>query len=105
MLLLAGNGKGFCGGYDLVESAEGQGRRQTTPAGPPPAGSPLDPAVMVANHDPAATWDPMVDYAMMSRNVRALHVAVSLQQAGRLQGPRLLRGRRAPTWRCARTCW
>jgi enoyl-CoA hydratase len=25
---------------------------------------------MVANHDPARTWDPMVDYAMMSRNVR-----------------------------------
>ena len=26
VLLLAGNGKGFCGGYDLVESAEGAGR-------------------------------------------------------------------------------
>ena len=26
VILLAGNGKGFCGGYDLVESAEGQGR-------------------------------------------------------------------------------
>ena len=26
---------------------------------------------MTANHDPAGTWDPMVDYAMMSRNVRA----------------------------------
>jgi enoyl-CoA hydratase len=25
---------------------------------------------MAANHDPARTWDPMVDYAMMSRNVR-----------------------------------
>src|SRR6202035_4155679 len=24
-ILLAGKGKGFCGGYDLVESAEGQG--------------------------------------------------------------------------------
>ena len=24
-----------------------------------------------SNHDPAGTWDPMVDYAMMSRNVRA----------------------------------
>ena len=35
-----------------------------------PAGSPLDPAVIAANHDPARTWDPMVDYAMMSRNVR-----------------------------------
>src|SRR6202035_1670136 len=26
VILLSGNGKGFCGGYDLVESAEGQGR-------------------------------------------------------------------------------
>ena len=25
VLLLSGAGKGFCGGYDLVESAEGQG--------------------------------------------------------------------------------
>jgi enoyl-CoA hydratase len=31
----------------------------------------LDPEVMAANHDPSAVWDPMVDYAMMSRNVRA----------------------------------
>jgi enoyl-CoA hydratase len=35
----------------------------------PPAGSPLDPRVLAANHDPGATWDPMIDYAMMSRNV------------------------------------
>jgi enoyl-CoA hydratase len=27
--------------------------------------------VMAANHDPSGTWDPMVDHAMMSRNVRA----------------------------------
>jgi enoyl-CoA hydratase len=26
---------------------------------------------MMANHDPSGTWDPMIDYAMMSRNVRA----------------------------------
>jgi enoyl-CoA hydratase len=26
---------------------------------------------MASNHDPAGTWDEMVDYAMMSRNVRA----------------------------------
>src|ERR1019366_8094282 len=37
----------------------------------PPAGSPLDPAVIAANHDPRGVWDPTVDYAMMSRNVRA----------------------------------
>ena len=36
-----------------------------------PAGSPLDPMVQAANHDPSKTWDPMVDYAGMSRNVRA----------------------------------
>src|SRR6266404_983200 len=35
-----------------------------------PVGSPLDPAVVAANHDPSSTWDPMVDYAMMSRNVQ-----------------------------------
>ncbi len=70
VMLLSGNGKGFCGGYDLVESAEGQGRMGGEGETPAP-GSPLDPSVMAANHDPAGTWDPMVDYAMMSRNVRA----------------------------------
>jgi enoyl-CoA hydratase len=48
VLLLSGNGKGFCGGYDLVWSAEGQ----------------------LPNHDPSEPWDPMVDYSGMSRNVR-----------------------------------
>ena len=70
VVLLAGNGKGFCGGYDLVESAEGQGRTGHD-GEQAPAGSPLDPLVMAANHDPAGTWDPIVDYGMMSRNVRA----------------------------------
>jgi enoyl-CoA hydratase len=70
VLLLAGNGKGFCGGYDLVASAEGMGDGQFGDAVAPP-GSPLDPMVLAANHNPAGTWDPMVDYAMMSRNVRA----------------------------------
>ena len=78
VLLLSGRGKGFCGGYDLVESAEGQGRLGGSEAQgclggleAPSPGSPLDPEVMAANHDPSAVWDPMVDYAMMSRNVRA----------------------------------
>lgn len=70
VVLLAGNGKGFCGGYDLVAAAEemlegGYGSEDA------PSGSPLDPAVQAANHDPSRTWDPMVDYAGMSRNVRA----------------------------------
>jgi enoyl-CoA hydratase len=68
VILLSGSGRGFCGGYDLVESAEGQAGADE-PTGPP--GSPLDPAVMMANHDPSGTWDPTVDHAMMSRNVRA----------------------------------
>jgi enoyl-CoA hydratase len=70
-LLLSGRGKGFCGGYDLVESAEGQGALGPDPAGAAPPGSPLDPLVMMRNHNPADVWDPMVDYSMMSRNVRA----------------------------------
>jgi enoyl-CoA hydratase len=75
VLALSGNGTGFCGGYDLVESAEGMGTGDRALGaevdrvhGSP--GSPLDPAVIAANHDPGGTWDPMVDYAMMSRNVR-----------------------------------
>jgi enoyl-CoA hydratase len=65
VIALAGNGKGFCGGYDLA-AAEGLA---TQPA-PGPPGSPLDPAVQAHNHDPHATWDPVIDYQMMSRNVR-----------------------------------
>src|SRR3954449_3002303 len=48
VIALAGEGKGFCGGYDLVEYAEHQ----------------------PANHDPSQPWDPMLDYQFMSRNVR-----------------------------------
>src|SRR2546423_10053371 len=67
VIALAGNGKGFCGGYDLVSSAEGG---MGDESGDAPPGSPLDPAVQARNHDPRETWDPMVDHAMMSRNVR-----------------------------------
>jgi enoyl-CoA hydratase len=67
-IALTGNGSGFCGGYDLVASAErmqeGFGREEA------PEGSPLDPAVQAANHDPESVWDPVVDFQMMSRNVR-----------------------------------
>jgi enoyl-CoA hydratase len=69
VLVLSGRGPGFCGGYDLVESAEGMGQDGEASSAAPP-GSPLDPAVLAANHDPRGTWDPMVDFAMMSRNVR-----------------------------------
>jgi len=70
-IALAGAGSGFCGGYDLAASAEG-GMRGGDGVGDPgaPAGSPLDPAVIAANHAPDSNWDPVTDYQFMSRNVR-----------------------------------
>jgi enoyl-CoA hydratase len=76
VIALSGNGKGFCGGYDLVASAErilddggaAGGASRTRPFAPP--GSPLDPRVTARNHDPQQVWDPVIDYQMMSRNVR-----------------------------------
>ncbi|EDM80447.1 enoyl-CoA hydratase [Plesiocystis pacifica SIR-1] len=69
VIALSGAGKGFCGGYDLVASAEGiHGMEEFGDASL--AGSPLDPAVIATNHQPGGDWDPTVDYAMMSRNVR-----------------------------------
>ena len=68
VIALAGAGKGFCGGYDLVASAEGSMEGISDTGAPP--GSPIDPMVQARNHDPSGTWDPVVDYAMMSRNVR-----------------------------------
>lgn len=69
VIALSGNGKGFCGGYDLVQSAQ-EGFTWTDQDDIPP-GSPIDPAVVAKNHDPREAWDPMTDYAMLSRNVRA----------------------------------
>ena len=69
VIALAGNGNGFCGGYDLVVTAEQRlGLEQGLTSWP--SGSPMDLKVQLANHDPDETWDPMLDYAMMSRNVR-----------------------------------
>lgn len=68
VIALSGNGSGFCGGYDLVESAEGMLKGEADPSRP--KGSPLDPMVQMHNHMPNSAWDPMVDYAMMSRNVK-----------------------------------
>jgi enoyl-CoA hydratase len=48
-----------------VESAEGA---PGAAAGQP--GSPIDPATIARNHDPSGTWDPVVDWQMMSRNLR-----------------------------------
>ena len=48
VIALSGAGKGFCGGYDLVEFAESE----------------------MPNHDPSQPWDPVVDWQMMNRNLR-----------------------------------
>jgi enoyl-CoA hydratase len=87
VIALAGNGSGFCGGYDLVASAEGDmsglgegasladeaepsgGSASVLPHAPPP-GSPIDPATIGANHAPESNWDPVTDFQFMSRNVR-----------------------------------
>ncbi|MDR3418953.1 MAG: crotonase/enoyl-CoA hydratase family protein [Nevskia sp.] len=68
VIALSGNGSGFCGGYDLVESAEALTIGEDSPQRP--RGSPLDPRVQMQNHLPGGTWDPVTDYAMMSRNVK-----------------------------------
>lgn len=68
VIALSGNGTGFCGGYDLVESAEALMEGGADPSRP--AGSVLDSSVQMKNHLPNSNWDPMVDYAMMSRNVK-----------------------------------
>ncbi|MEO8605770.1 MAG: crotonase/enoyl-CoA hydratase family protein [bacterium] len=76
VIALSGNGKGFCGGYDLVQSAEhildedGAARDAGRSRSFAPAGSALDPRVTARNHDPQQVWDPVIDYQMMSRNVR-----------------------------------
>jgi enoyl-CoA hydratase/carnithine racemase len=69
-IALAGRGTGFCGGYDLVASAEGDMSELGEGGGEAPPGSPLDPAVIAANHAPDSNWDPVTDYQFMSRNVR-----------------------------------
>jgi enoyl-CoA hydratase len=67
VIALAGNGKGFCGGYDLALSAEGMDNFGVDDA---PDDSPLNAKVQARNHNPDEIWDPMIDYQMMSRNVR-----------------------------------
>ena len=57
VIALSGRGKGFCGGYDLVASAEQQ---LAGLGGNAPPGS-LNVAVQIENHDPGKVWDPVAD--------------------------------------------
>jgi enoyl-CoA hydratase len=71
VIALAGNGSGFCGGYDLGSAeAFGESNVERRTTNDEEAGSPLDPTTIAANHDPSHPWDPVTDYQMMSRNVR-----------------------------------
>ena len=69
VIALSGAGSGFCGGYDLVASAERLGEDGIGLGGEIPDGSPIDPVAVAANHDPAGTWDPVTDFQMMRRNL------------------------------------
>ncbi len=75
VIALSGNGKGFCGGYDLVLSAQNmmEGESETDQIireEDLPENSPLSQKVQAENHSPDQVWDPMTDYQMMSRNVK-----------------------------------
>jgi enoyl-CoA hydratase len=65
VVAVSGRGSGFCGGYDLSLFAEGDMAQATAEL--PRQGTLLDPVAQARNHEPSRAWDPMVDYAMMSR--------------------------------------
>jgi enoyl-CoA hydratase len=67
-ILLSGAGPGFCGGYDL--SAWAEHFLEDAPASDEPL-PPTSVAAQARNHDPDRTWDPVVDWQAMRRNVRA----------------------------------
>lgn len=75
VMALSGKGKGFCGGYDLVLSAEtrmkdDQDKNAIIDDRDFPENNPMSSEVQAENHSPDKTWDPMIDYQMMSRNMK-----------------------------------
>lgn len=68
VIALQGAGPGFCGGYDLRVFAEGM--QDALDGRDLHDGSPMDAGIAAANHDPRRTWDPIVDFQLMSRFTR-----------------------------------
>ena len=94
VIALAGNGKGFCGGYDLVGAAEADGRRRFGRERRRRTARRSIPPSMAANHDPDARLGPDGRLRDDEPQRARVHEPVPLRQAGRLQGARLLRRRR-----------
>ena len=68
-IALAGNGSGFCGGYDLVASAErAMGEVADRGSASIPEDAPIQPRVVARNHDSTQVWDPVVDFAFTMRS-------------------------------------
>src|SRR2546423_14972504 len=65
VIALAGNGSGFCGGYDPAEFAAGAAEAKGGAGTPPP-----DPAAPAANHAPTRVSGPGPDYQTMFRTRR-----------------------------------
>ncbi|MFM9035654.1 MAG: crotonase/enoyl-CoA hydratase family protein [Mycobacterium sp.] len=65
VILVSGQGAGFCAGFDLGAYADG-----TAAGGEDRDGTVLDGRTQARNHLPDQPWDPMVDYQMMSRFTR-----------------------------------
>ena len=92
VIALAGNGTGFCGGYDLVASAEG--KMEGVGDDGAPEGSPLDPMVQAPQPRPERHLGPGHRLPDDEPQRPRLHEPLPLREAGDLQGPRLLRRRR-----------
>ena len=88
VIALSGAGKGFCGGYDLVASAQ---EGMTDSLGDVPEGSALDTMVQARNHDPSGHVGPGRRLADDEPQPARVHEPVPLRQAGDLQGARVLR--------------
>ena len=92
VIALAGNGSGFCGGYDLVASAEGDMSELGGVEAPP--GLAARPGDDRRQPQPGVELGPGHRLPVHVAQRARLHEPLSLREAGALQGARLLRRRR-----------